>query len=142
MAWLCKNAIGSPAAATEVLSNETELRWPLAIAPFSICVIGPKRGSREATIASPLLEQLIDRMDQLTGGDDVILDDRDKFTVGRRLQSARRMGYPFIVLFGKKSAESQCPLVELHLVNEEKVMELPPDELIEGLQAKICRNTM
>jgi hypothetical protein len=90
-------------------------------------------------MASPLLDQLIGRLDQITGGDDVILDDRDKFTVGRRLQSARRMGYPFIVLFGKKSAES---LVELHFVNEDTVIELPPDELIEVLQAKFCRNTM
>ena len=30
------------AAAVEVMSNENEIRWPNAIAPFSVCVIAPK----------------------------------------------------------------------------------------------------
>lgn len=30
------------AAAIEYLSSEHELRWPFALAPYSICIIGPK----------------------------------------------------------------------------------------------------
>jgi prolyl-tRNA synthetase len=119
-----------------VLSKENELRWPTAIAPFSVCLIGPKRGSREAAAASGLLDQLIN---QLTAGrhDDVIVDDRDKFTVGRRLQDARRIGYPYVVLLGKRSADTGRPLVELHCVNEDSVEELSPADLIQCLQAKL-----
>ena len=34
-------------AAAEVLSTESELRFPDLIAPFSACVIAPKSGSKE-----------------------------------------------------------------------------------------------
>ena len=30
------------AASVEVLSSENEIRWPNSIAPYSVCVIGPK----------------------------------------------------------------------------------------------------
>lgn len=30
------------AASVEVLSTETEIRWPESIAPYSVCVIAPK----------------------------------------------------------------------------------------------------
>lgn len=44
---------------------------------------------------------------------DVILDDRSATTIGKKLMEAKRMGYPFVVVVGKKSLE-QVPLVELH----------------------------
>jgi prolyl-tRNA synthetase len=36
------------AASVEVLSTEKELRWPDAIVPFTVCIVCPKEGSREA----------------------------------------------------------------------------------------------
>jgi hypothetical protein len=30
------------------LSTDTELRWPNAIVPFSVCIVCPKEGSKEA----------------------------------------------------------------------------------------------
>jgi prolyl-tRNA synthetase len=36
------------AASVEVLSTDTELRWPNAIVPFSVCIVCPKEGSKEA----------------------------------------------------------------------------------------------
>jgi hypothetical protein len=36
------------AASVEVLSTEKELRWPDAIVPFTVCIVCPKDGSREA----------------------------------------------------------------------------------------------
>lgn len=36
------------AGAAEVLSTERSLRWPRKIVPFSVAVVAPKGGSREA----------------------------------------------------------------------------------------------
>lgn len=44
---------------------------------------------------------------------DVILDDRSSVTIGKKLMEAKRVGYPYIIVVGKKSME-QVPLVEVH----------------------------
>lgn len=38
------------AAAIEVLSEENEMRWPLAIAPYKLIIIAPKVSSNRAGI--------------------------------------------------------------------------------------------
>merc|ERR1719328_287332 len=89
-------------ACVEVLSTEQELRWPKSIVPFSVCVISPKAGSREASAMNQvhaLCEQLNDPQSGLFPND-VILDDRDKVTVGKKLRDAYRLGYTYIILFG------------------------------------------
>ena len=58
--------------------------------------------------------------------------------MGRRLGDARRVGYPYVVLLGKKSAVvGSSPLVELHMVNEDRVEELSPSDLLQYLQIKL-----
>lgn len=99
----------------EVLSSDRQIRWPRKIAPFSACIICPKPGSHEAGATVDALD-LYDRL----GGqgrpfeEDVLLDDRDRMTVGKKLREALKMGYPCVVLFGKESANSQDPKVELY----------------------------
>ena len=48
------------AASVEVLSTETELRWPEAIVPFSVCIVCPKDGSKEAEAVNEADLQLYD----------------------------------------------------------------------------------
>lgn len=48
-----------------------------------------------------------------TFSQDVILDERGSVTVGKKLLEAKRVGYPYIVVFGKRSVEP-VPVVELH----------------------------
>lgn len=48
---------------------------------------------------------------------DVILDDRMTTTVGKKLMEAKRVGYPYIIVVGKKSLQP-VPLVELHDLNQ------------------------
>ena len=103
-------------ACVEVLSIDGELRWPKVIAPFSVCVICPKAGSREAVVLEQVY-QLYDELSEPRKGifpNDVILDDRDKITVGKKLRDAYKMGYPYILLFGKDCADEENPRVELH----------------------------
>jgi hypothetical protein len=48
------------AASVEVLSTEKELRWPDAIVPFTVCIVCPKNGSREAEVVGEKDLQIYD----------------------------------------------------------------------------------
>jgi prolyl-tRNA synthetase len=65
------------AASAEVLSTNTELRWPDRIAPFSACVLAPKAGSKEAKAAMDAALDFYDELNASVFADDVLLDDRD-----------------------------------------------------------------
>ena len=60
-----------------------------AVVPFSACVICPKPGSKEA---SQMLEAhaLYDALNTDVFPDDVIMDDRDKVSVGKKRRDAYR----------------------------------------------------
>eukprot|EP00092_Neocalanus_flemingeri_P019044 GFUD01020632.1.p1 GENE.GFUD01020632.1~~GFUD01020632.1.p1 ORF type:complete len:455 (+),score=119.78 GFUD01020632.1:39-1403(+) len=119
------------AASLEVLSSQTELRWPEEIAPFTVAILAPKGGSKEAAAID--LVELIHRQVGEVFADDVIVDDREKLTVGKKLREARKTGYPYVILFGKKCLDSD-PKLELHILNTNTVLYLRPGEVIEHLK--------
>ncbi|ETN64431.1 prolyl-tRNA synthetase [Anopheles darlingi] len=94
------------AASLEVLSSEKELRWPLALAPYRVCIVTPKAGSKEESLVSPWVDRLYNLLHTAVPGcqGDVIVDDRNQLTIGKRVLDARRMGYPLIVVIGAKAA--------------------------------------
>jgi len=120
------------AASVEVLSSKTELRWPQHIAPFTVAILAPKMGSKEA-VANNIVEEISKKVDDLFKND-VIVDDRGKLTVGKKLREASKTGYPYIILFGKKCVDLD-PKLELHMLNSKTVLELRPDEVVEHLSA-------
>lgn len=98
--------MAATAASTDAGAAEM-MRWPPALAPFSVCVIPPKAGSREEATVAPYTEQLYERLSAPDGGgcvDDVIVDDRTGLTIGRRLLEAKRFGYPIVVVAGPKAS--------------------------------------
>lgn len=79
------------AASVETLSTENEIRWPFSLAPFSVCIIPPKSGSREEESVAHLTDLVygeLTKTDKLT--DDIIVDDRIGLTIGKRLLEAKR----------------------------------------------------
>lgn len=82
-------------------------------------------------MAKDLAEKLYDLIESVPGlENDVLLDDRSSLTIGRRFLEARKMGYRFIVVIGKKAVQenrlyeitdlklnSQLYLNEIALVN-------------------------
>lgn len=51
--------------------------------------------------------------------DEVVVDDRDRLTIGKRVMDAKKSGYPFIIVVGKRACE-MVPMFELlDCVNEE-----------------------
>lgn len=74
------------AAAVETLSKEREIRWPFSIAPFQVCIITPKKGSKEEETTSKYIIDIYKQLNDLRELDDsVLIDDRPKFTIGKRL---------------------------------------------------------
>lgn len=44
--------------------------------------------------------------------DEVVVDDRDRLTIGKRVMEAKKSGYPFIIVVGKRACE-MVPMFEL-----------------------------
>lgn len=79
-------------AAVELLSTDTHIRWPFPLAPFSVCIIPPKKGSKEFNLASHYLEDVHNRLNTIPGLDDSILvDDRIRITILDRFLRAKRL---------------------------------------------------
>ncbi|KMQ92192.1 putative prolyl-trna mitochondrial [Lasius niger] len=62
----------------EILSKNNEIRWPVKLAPYTVCIIPPKAGSKEEG-ASNYVERLFEIL--CKRDIDVILDDRTDFTI-------------------------------------------------------------
>lgn len=79
------------AASIECLSLENEMRWPFALAPFSVCIIPPKEGSKEEVAVQRFTSEIYKRLECVDGlSGDVIVDDRTNLTIGKRLMEAKR----------------------------------------------------
>ncbi|XP_037933849.1 probable proline--tRNA ligase, mitochondrial [Teleopsis dalmanni] len=114
------------AASLEVLSTETELRWPSLLAPFDVCIISPKQGSKEQQAGEAIEAELSKSLQDICS-EDVLYEDRKNMTIGKRLMDSKKMGYPLIVVIGSKSLDAQ-PKLEVH--RGDKVMELEPNEVL------------
>lgn len=99
------------AAAIEALATEDSVRWPSLLAPYQVCLIPPKKGSKEAAaveLTGHLYNRIVEAVPQLRG--EVVLDDRTHLTIGNRLKDANKLGYPFVVIAGKRALEEPARL--------------------------------
>lgn len=122
------------AASIEVLSTEDSIRWPSLIAPYQLCFIPPKRGSKEEEEGAVLLEQMCDAVAEalphLAG--DAVLDDRTQLTIGKRLKDANKLGFPYVIIAGKGVCEDP-PVFEVWDQNAGEVLFLTKEGVIELL---------
>jgi len=102
------------AACLEILSSENKLRWPTALAPYKICLIPPKSGSREERACDHnLVTNLYDSLQNIPElHNEVIIDDRTNRTIGYRYNQANMIGYPVVIIVGK-SITSANPTLEV-----------------------------
>lgn len=83
------------AASVECLSHDNEIRWPFVLAPFNVCIIPPKDGSKEQQAVHQYIEQIYNQLNGIDDlNDQIIVDDRCNLTIGKRLMEAKR--YMFI----------------------------------------------
>lgn len=95
------------AAAIEVLSTEDCIRWPGLLAPYQVCLIPPKKGSKEeeaTELTGHLYDHITEAVPQLRG--EVLLDDRTHLTIGNRLKDANKFGYPFVIIVGRRALDN------------------------------------
>ncbi|NXE51534.1 SYPM protein, partial [Casuarius casuarius] len=121
------------AAAVEVLSTEDSIRWPGLIAPYQVCFIPPKKGSKEeegAALMERLYDDLAEAVPQLAG--ELVLDDRTQLTIGKRLKDANKLGYPYVIIAGKRVCDDP-PVFEVWSQNAGEVMFLTREGVIELL---------
>lgn len=92
------------AACIELLSNDSGMRWPSSIAPYQICIIPPKQGSKEFDQGVKEAFNIYDALQktsQFCG--QVIIDDRHQKSIGWRRRHANLIGYPWVIVLGKRS---------------------------------------
>lgn len=121
------------AASIEVLSSEDSIRWPGLIAPYQVCILPPKKGSKTneaAHLAEKLVESLGNNLPNLKG--EVVLDDRTQLTIGKRLKDTNRLGYPYVVVVGQKAMEEH-PVFEVLCQKSGETMFLSKDGLLDLL---------
>ncbi|KAI7807987.1 probable proline--tRNA ligase, mitochondrial [Triplophysa rosa] len=121
------------AASIEVLSSVDAICWPGLIAPFQVCVLPPKKGSKaqEATrISEDLAQSLGNSLANLKG--EVVLDDRTQMTIGKRLKDAKILGYPYVVVVGQKALED-LPIFEVLRQRSGETMFLSKEGLVDLL---------
>ena len=84
-----------------------------------------------------LIEQLYSVLNSTNFNDDVIIDDRNKWTIGKRLVEARRFGYPNIIVAGRGVSNSP-PILEFHQLcenQEHRCSEETVESLVDKLNA-------
>lgn len=120
------------AASLECLSNESELKWSTLLAPYDVCIILPKEGSKEEEAGRRVQFELENRLSGIFPEKEILVDDRNSMTIGKRLMDAKRMGYPIVIVVGAKSAED-VPTVELHFDGKRKDLDVNGvcEELVE-----------
>ncbi|XP_043245628.1 probable proline--tRNA ligase, mitochondrial isoform X1 [Amphibalanus amphitrite] len=116
------------------------ISWPAALAPFTLCVITPKAGSREEAARTWAL-QMLSQLSQLPElRDDLLWDDRDHLTIGQRVRESRRSGHRAVLVFGRAAAEGGSgpgrPRAELITADGSQL--LTESELPDRL-AQLCR---
>ncbi|TGO14773.1 hypothetical protein BTUL_0048g00120 [Botrytis tulipae] len=85
-------------AVAETLADEKGLNWPRVMAPFEIVVV-PGKG---------LNEDALQIFDTLSAAEmDPVVDDRE-VSIGWKMKDADLIGYPVIVLLGRKWKEGLC----------------------------------
>lgn len=121
------------AAAIEVMSTEEHICWPGLLAPYQVCVLPPKKGSKVDTstgTAEELVHTLGETLPHLRG--EVVLDDRTQMTVGKRLKDASVLGYPFVIVVGQ-GAQEDPPRFEVISQKTDETLFLSKDGLLDLL---------
>ena len=116
------------AAAVEARNDEDGIRWPVAIAPYDVHLVGLRMDRDEEVVeeANALYEEL--RAAAL----EVLFDDRDE-SPGVKFKDADLIGLPWRLTVSARNQQSG--VVELRARETGEVEQVPRDELVERVRA-------
>ncbi|KAG2181151.1 hypothetical protein INT43_008733 [Umbelopsis isabellina] len=128
------------ASVIESLHDERGMVWPTSIAPYRVCIlVADTRSDESNTIADDLYDQLNGQPSVSTHvlSDQVILDDR-KGGFGFKIRDAEMIGYPFVVIVGKKTLnDGKVEIKERRSGQESHQVELSIQEAVSYLKTRI-----
>ncbi|MCO4759887.1 MAG: proline--tRNA ligase [Myxococcales bacterium] len=110
-------------AAIEQGHDKRGISWPVAIAPYEVCVLSLAKDGEGAEIAQTLYEQL--RAQKI----ETVLDDRD-VRPGVKFNDADLVGWPIQLVVGRKATEGQIEVKIRHAGTRS-------DELLDGLVERV-----
>ncbi|XP_054707160.1 probable proline--tRNA ligase, mitochondrial [Uloborus diversus] len=127
------------AASIESLSTVDNIRWPLPLAPFQLCIIVPKKGSKEEPVTpfAVHLAECLNKIDWLNNN--IVIDERTNLTIGKRLQDASAIGIPFVIVVAGSALE-EVPKVEVVDVYNSQTMFLTHKEILYYFRSKSLLN--
>jgi prolyl-tRNA synthetase len=85
------------AAIAQISHDDMGIIWPESVAPWKCIVLQGKSGGGEA---------VYDGIASAIGADNVLLDDRPQVSPGWKIQDAKKIGYPYIVVLGRVTEET------------------------------------
>jgi len=118
----------SLAAAIEQNHDEHGMKWPTAIAPYQVCLIGI---GKDEEVASAL-EEFASELNQ--AGFEVVIDDRNE-RPGTKFADADLIGWPYQVIVGSRGLKNGVIEVKERMSGEKK--ELPPAALAAYLEERL-----
>ena len=112
----------------KIRNNIISLRWPKLIVPFKICIILPKKDSKESGLSkgTGFSLHLADVINQRFG-EDILIDDRSNLTIGKRLLTVRAIGIPFVIVAGRNILDD-IPKFEVFYPQDDKVFAQSGDD--------------
>lgn len=119
-------------ASVECLSTQDMIQWPRSLCPFLVCIIPAKEGSIEESSSEKNLFPLYNYLNEIFR-DDIVVDDRTHLTIGKRFLEAKKLGFPFVIVIGKKINENPS-LFELYQSNIKKSEHFELSDLINFLK--------
>lgn len=98
-------------------SETTEIDWPIRIAPYHALIISPKKGSKENIdeIGTKMADSIAKSLKNK--GFDILIDNREELTIGRRQIDSLAYGFPFKIIIGRESIE-EIPKFEFYSNNQ------------------------
>lgn len=116
------NNISNNALKDEVFADSfVQMRWPSEVEPYRLGIVTPaKRSKQYHAGSSEFAEKLTTRILDTTSQDvDVIIEDRDKEGIFKRIAKLKCLGIPNIIVIGKRYL-SDPPQFEMLSLTEDK----------------------
>lgn len=96
-----------------------------------------QRGSKEESKTEQLAENLYQLLQEIPSlVNNILIDDRNTLTIGRRYLEARRVGYPYVVVIGKKATEDPA-IYEIYDINKNVQMNFNQNALLSYLKQNV-----
>ncbi|KAJ3189442.1 hypothetical protein HDU85_003072 [Gaertneriomyces sp. JEL0708] len=108
------------AAVVESSHDQRGIIWPHNIAPYKVCIVcHTTKNEQESVLLSTAAEAAYENLECAVGYDEVVLDDRD-LRLGNKIRDAMLIGYPIMVILGKKYVSEGIVEVEVRKTGEKR----------------------